>query len=126
MAPNSVRLAFIVFHVTLGLVVFIESVLTIFHSLHSTTASHLGAILPWFAGIEAVAAVLLLIPQTLRIGGGLLLAIFAAAIVIHGPAEQMPLFVYAAGIVFAMVHGNAYRNSSTIQNNVVDEEVKDS
>ena len=114
MSTNGVRLAFIVFHVTLGIVIFIESVLAAFHTLHSATTSHLGAILPWFAGIEALAAVLLLIPQTLKIGGSLLLAIFVVAVVIHGPAQQMPLFVYAAGVIFVMVHGNAYRNQSTM------------
>lgn len=108
MSTNGARLAFIAFHITLAAVVFIESMITVFHSLHSTTQSHLGTILPWFAGVEALAALLLLIPQTLKIGGGLLLAIFAVAIIVHGPADQMPLFVFAAGVIFVMVHGSAY------------------
>ena len=108
MSTNGARLAFIAFHITLAAVVFIESIIAVFHSLHSTTQSHLGTILPWFAGIEALAALLLLIPKTLKIGGGLLLAIFVVAIVVHGPADQMPLFVYAAGVIFVMVHGSAY------------------
>ena len=121
MSTNGSRIAFIAFHITLAVVVFIESIITVFHSLHSTTQSHLGTILPWFSGIEALSALLLLIPQTLKIGGGLLLAIFAVAIVTHGPAEQMPLFVYAAGIVFLMIHGSAYRDRSAVQNPVVEE-----
>ena len=103
-----IRRTFVTFHVTLAVVVFIESVLAVIHALHSTTQSHLGTILPYFAGLEAVAALMLLIPWTLRIGGGLLLAIFAAALVVHGPADQMALFVYAAGVIFLMVHGSAY------------------
>ena len=90
------------------MVILIESALTVVHSMHSQTQSHLGTILPWFAGLEALAALMLLIPQTLKIGGCILLLIFLAALIIHGPAEQMPLFVYAAGVIFVMVHGSAY------------------
>jgi hypothetical protein len=97
-----------VFHLTLGIVIFIESVLAVFHSLHSQTESHLGSILPWFAGVEALAALMLLVPQTLKVGGGILLLIFVAALIVHGPADGMPLFVYAAGVAFVMVHGSAY------------------
>jgi len=78
----------------------IQCVMTVVQSLHSTTESHLGAILPYFAGLEALAALMLLIPKTRKIGGITLLIVFAAALVVHGPAEQMPLFVYAAGVIF--------------------------
>jgi hypothetical protein len=110
MANTGLRRAFVAFHLTLGIVIFVESVLAVVHSLHSQTESHLGSILPWFAGLEALAALMLLVPQTLRIGGGILLLIFVAAIIVHGPADGMPLFVYAAGVVFVMVHGSAYRS----------------
>src|SRR5689334_12252117 len=102
------RRSFVLFHVTLAVVVLIESVMTVVHSLHSQTESHLNHILPWFAGIEALAAVMFLIPQTLKIGGAILLLIFLTAIIVHGPADGMPLIVYAAGIVFVMAHGSAY------------------
>ena len=105
------RWAFIIFHFTLTLIIFIESVITVFHSLHSTTQSHLGAILPWFAGLEAIAALMLLIPKTLKIGGAILLVIFAAALITHGPAGQMALFVYAAGIILLMANGGPIGNS---------------
>ena len=105
---NKRGITFAIFRFTLVAVIFIESVLTVFHSLHSTTESHLGVILPYFAGLEAIAALLLLIPQTLKIGGVVLLVIFAAALIVHGPAQQMPLFVYAAGVIFLMANGNAY------------------
>jgi hypothetical protein len=103
-----IRRTFVLFHLMLGTVIFVESVLTVVHSLHSQTQSHLASLLPWFAGLEALAAVMLLVPQTIKVGGSLLLLIFLAALIVHGPAEQMPLFVYAAGVIFVMVHGSAY------------------
>ena len=108
-----VRRAFVLFHLTLGVVVFIESVLTVVNSLHSTTTSHLNTIVPWFAGLEALAAVLLLIPQTMKVGGAILLLIFLAALIVHGPADGMPLIVYSAGVIFMMIHGSAYSSRST-------------
>lgn len=102
-------IAFTVFRFTLAVVILIESLLTIIHALHSTTQSHLGTILPWFAGVEALAAAMLLFQQTVKIGGWCLLLIFIIAIVVHGPADQMPLFVYAAGVILLM----ASRNQST-------------
>jgi hypothetical protein len=96
--------AFTVFRITLPAVIFVESVLTVFQSLHSTTESHLGHILPWFAGLEALAALMLLFRQTAKVGGGLLLAIFLVALIVHGPAQQMPLFVYAAGVILIMFY----------------------
>ncbi len=102
------RRAFVLFHLTLAVVILLESLLTVVHSLHSPTESHLNTILPWFAGLEALAAIMLLIPQTLKIGGAILLLIFLIAIVVHGPADGMPLIVYAAGVIFVMAHGSAY------------------
>ena len=95
--------AFVVFRFTLAIMIFVESLLTLFHTLHSTTQSHLGTILPWFAGIEAVAALMLFFRQTVKIGGSILLVIFLIALIVHGPAEQMSLFVYAAGVTLLMV-----------------------
>lgn len=103
---NRAGITFTIFRWTLVVVIVIESVLAVIHSLHSTTESHLGMILPYFAGLEALAALMFLIPQTLKIGGIILIAIFVIALIVHGPAEQMPLFVYAAGIVFLMAHKN--------------------
>ena len=94
--------AFVAFRFALAIVILIESLLAGFHALHSTTQSHLGAILPWFAGIEAIAASMLLFRQTVKIGGYILLLIFLIALIIHGPAEQMPLFVYAVGVILLM------------------------
>ena len=114
---NKRSLTFTIFKWTLVTVIFVESVFTVIHSLHSTTESHLGTLLPYFAGLEAIAATLLLIRQTLKIGGVTLLIIFSAALVIHGPAQQLPLFVYAAGVIFLMANGNAYASGHERSNN---------
>jgi hypothetical protein len=113
-SERNLRRAFIVFHLTLAIVIFIESVMTVMHSLHSPVDSHLDIILPWFAGLEALAAVLLIIPWTLKIGGWILLVIFAVAIIVHGPLYQMPLFAYAAGVILIMVHGSAYSKTTEL------------
>jgi hypothetical protein len=106
----SPRGAEILFRITLAFIIAIESLLTVVHSLHSTTESHLGKVLPWFAGAEVIAALMLLIPQTVKIGGFVLLLIFLIALIIHGPAQQMPLFVYAAGVTLVMAAGKSRKN----------------
>jgi len=93
---------FSVFHYTLAIVVLIQSLFAVFHSLRTPLEGHVGTLLPWFAGLEAVAAVLFLIPKTIKIGGWILLAIFAFAIVVHGPLQGAPLFVYTAGVLLVM------------------------
>src|SRR5438093_8989530 len=108
MTGQNVRRAFIVFHVTLAIVVLVQSVVTLVHAVHSPMEGHIGMVLPWFAGLEALAALLLLIPKTLKIGGWLLIVIFLAAIAYHGPLYEAPLVVYLAGLIFIMFHGAAY------------------
>ncbi|MFL6375488.1 MAG: hypothetical protein ACJ73D_12535 [Pyrinomonadaceae bacterium] len=89
-----------IFKYTLVGVIFLGSVLTAVHALRSETVSHLNTVLPWFAGLEAVAALLLLVPKVKRCAAIALLVIFAVAVIVHGPAEQLALFVYAAGVLF--------------------------
>jgi hypothetical protein len=102
--------AFSVFHYTLAIVVFIESLITHFHSIHNPVEGRHGQILPWFALLEALAAVLFAIPKTVKMGGAILLVIFAVATVLHGPVQQMPLFVYAAGVLLVMFHRRTEQN----------------
>ncbi len=109
MQATSLRRAFLVFHLTLGIVVFILSVATLHHALRGEGAmrSHHLAIL---AGVETISAILFLIPPTLRIGGVGLLLTFAAAIVVHALRGDFPgpVLIYAAGTVLVMVHGSAW------------------
>ncbi len=109
MAGTSLRRAFLAFHLTLGIVVFILSVTTLHHALRAADGlrSHHLAIL---AGVEALSAILFLIPGTLRIGGVGLLLTFAAAIVVHALRGEFPgpVLIYAAGTVLVIVHGSAW------------------
>jgi hypothetical protein len=91
-----------IFRFVLVAVIVIESLMTVIHSLHSETQSHLGTILPWFASVEALAAFMLLFRPAAKAAGSLLLLIFLIAIAVHGPVEQMQLFVYAAGVWLVM------------------------
>lgn len=62
---------------------------------------------PLLGGGEMVAAILFLVPFTRKVGGYLLLVIFALAIIIHtlhGDSEVGALLVYAAA-VFATMWG---------------------
>src|SRR5262245_59868904 len=107
MPEPSLRRAFLVFHVTLGLVVLFESVRTFLAAAGAVRHDPHIALL---AGVEAIGALLFLIPRTLKAGGALMLLSFAIAIVVHAARGQVPatLAVYAAGVVFVMVHGSAW------------------
>ena len=101
MSGRGVRYAFILFHVTLAVVIFVLSVLTVVH----TENLHLKIL----AGVEALAAVLLLVPATLRVGAVILLIVFAVVIVMHGLRGELPILIYAAGVVLVAVHGSAFK-----------------
>src|SRR5258706_7809909 len=104
MHQDSLRRAFMLFHLTLGIVVFIQSVLTAVHAAMSG-----GEQFPLWLGIaEAMAALLFLVPLTLRIGAVALLAIFLIALAVHGLHNGLPLLVYGTGVAFVMVHGSAF------------------
>jgi len=88
-----------IFKYTLVAVIFVGSVLTALHAMRSETVSHLNTVLPWFAGVEAIAALLLLVPRVKKCAAIALLVIFAIALIVHGPVDQLALFVYAAGVL---------------------------
>lgn len=102
------RLAFVVFHLILGGVIFLQSVSIVLRALSVHVAgsvSHLTIL----ALVEAIAALLFLVPKTARVGGGILLAVIAFAIFVHGIRGELPLLVYAAGVVLVMVEGGTYK-----------------
>jgi hypothetical protein len=112
--PAKVVHAFIVFHLTLGAVVLIESVRAVLRAsgfrAHATPDWHLLVL----AGIETVAALLFVCRPTLRAGGAVLLLVFAIAIIAHALKGQFPgaLLVYAAGTAFVLAHGPAPRRGA--------------
>ena len=95
--------AFFLLWWVLGIVLFVLSVRTVrfavgFH--HDPHALVLGT-------IEAAAALVFLIPKTMRAGGATLLVVLALASVFHTIRGEFPgpLFIDAAGVLFVMVHG---------------------
>ncbi len=107
MNSHALRRAFIAFHLTLGVVVIAQSLITV---LHASGGQHPSRSLALFAGAEVIAALLFLLPATLRAGAWGLLLIFVSAIAFHGlhGELQLTLLVYAAGVVLVMAHGSAF------------------
>ncbi|HEY6951459.1 MAG TPA: hypothetical protein VI758_03565 [Bacteroidota bacterium] len=109
MNSKSFRSAFVVFHITLGAVVFLQNVGTVVRATSGHLADVMRSHLLLLAIAEAIAAILFLLPKTARVGGGILLAIFAVALSIHGIRGELSLLVYAAGVVLVMIEGGTYK-----------------
>ena len=113
MLSDNVRSAFRVFHLTLGIVVFVQSL-----QAGLSAAGVVAAPLNWhvavLAAVETIAAVLFLLRRTMRIGGLFLLGTFTLAFVGHALGGEFAgaLLVYGAGTAFVMVHGSAWGVSS--------------
>jgi hypothetical protein len=107
MAPRTLVRAFLGLYVTLGIVVLIQSVETIIAARHGavTTPDRLHALL--VGTVEAIAALLFLIPRTMGIGANTLLAVFALAFGLHAldGHPNLALLVYAAAVLFVRIHG---------------------
>ena len=110
MQPLGSRRAFLGFHLTLGIVVLVQSVHTALwaapFSTHAGGSWHLFVL----ATVEALGALLFLLPRTLYLGGLLLLSTFAVALVAHAMRGELlsTLLVYAAGTLFVMAHGSVW------------------
>ena len=106
--------AFVVLWWTLGLVIFYLSVHTL---VQGTTSSPHDVHAIIIGGLEAVAALLFVVPKTIRIGAVGLLAIIALAFALHALRGEFaaPFLVYAAGVFFVLVHGpvgvTSFRNT---------------
>jgi hypothetical protein len=109
MNDQAVRRAFLLFHYTLGIIVLIESLITLFQADRIAHGQIPHRVLGVLAGAEALAALLFLIPATLRLGAVSLMAICFAALAFHGLHGQwnFSLLVYAAGVFFVMVQKSA-------------------
>ena len=105
----TLRRSFLALHLTLGLVIALESAQTLIHALTVATGhGHLAVL----AATEGTAALLFLWPRTMRVGGIALIATLAAALVGHGMRGQFPapLLVYAVAALFVTIHGTAWRS----------------
>jgi uncharacterized membrane protein YphA (DoxX/SURF4 family) len=106
-------LAIIVLRLVLGLVVLVQSFIFLFGGESAKFLARHGLpdairlILGWS---EVVAAILFLLPPTLKAGAWFLFAVFAGAIslhLVHGQFEVGGLLVYSAAVLVVL----AFRNS---------------
>jgi hypothetical protein len=88
---------------TVGLVLLVGGVQTVEGELKST--HHSPVVL--LAAVEAVSALLFLLPRTMRVGAAGLLLTLAVALVVHLAMRQLrwDLLLYAAAVYFVAVHG---------------------
>lgn len=98
-------LAILILQWVIGVIVFVESCITFRESIVDLRVAehirHLMLVRLFTSGLEAVAAVLFLIPGTLKIGSWALIVIFAWAILVHslhGYMHELPLAIYGAGV----------------------------
>ena len=111
MAASNTRRAFQLFHAVLGLGLLAMSLFALGHALHDLDEhGHFAFV----AGLEALGAVLLLIPRTVRWGGAALLVVLLPGFVNHliRGEWEIQLLIFAAGVWFVMVHGPAWGRES--------------
>jgi hypothetical protein len=109
MNPTNVRRSFIAFHLVLGLGLLAGSLETLIHSATTHSAvSHVHVAI--VAALEAAAALLFLIPRTMRAGALLLVFTIGLAFLLHAlQGEWRPdLAIYATGVWFVYAHGSAW------------------
>ena len=102
---NLVR-AFVVQWWTIGIVLLYLSLKTVFAGLGAGGGHNVHFVV--VGAIEAVAAVLFLIPRTLRIGAIGLLLVFTVVLLIHALQLEFrgDIVIYAAAVSFVAVHGS--------------------
>jgi hypothetical protein len=98
MPPARLVRAFLALWSTTGVAVLYLSVATVQLALH-----HGDHHIVLLAGVEAVSALLFLLPWTMLPGTAGLLLTFAVAMAVHGPRAD--LLVYTAVVVFVAIHG---------------------
>lgn len=107
MTASNTRRAFQLFHAVLGLGLLTMSLFALSHALHDLGGHRHFA---FVAALEALGAVLLLIPRTTRWGGAVLLVVLLPGFAFHLARGdwEIQLLIFAAGVWFVMVHGPAW------------------
>lgn len=102
---EQLRHVFVLFHLVLGATLLIGSITTAFNGGHGNPHIRLIGL------VEGIAAMMFLLPRTMRAGAWLLLLTIGIALIIHLSMGEWrgDLLVYAAGVAFVSVHGPAYR-----------------
>ena len=103
------KIAFTAFHLVLGIAIFLQSFSEIVRAASGHIVGVMHSHLTIIAAAEALASLLFLVPKMARVGGGILLAIIVFALVVHGIRGELPLLVYAAGVVLVMIEGGTYK-----------------
>jgi len=101
------RRAYQIFHAALGGGLLVMSLLALAHALHEHGGfGHLAFV----AGLEALGALLFLVPRTVRWGGAALLLVLIPGFLfslVHGEWRFEPL-IFAAGVWLVMMQGPAW------------------
>jgi hypothetical protein len=115
MNHRRIGLSFVVLWWTLGVGLFLLGGET---ALAAARTNSPGRLHPLIVGsVEVVAAALFLIPATVAIGAAGLLLSIATAIIVHAGEGVLPipLFIYAAGVLFVAMHGRLRKSTLTSQ-----------
>lgn len=111
MADRTFDRSFIALHLTLVLVALVQSGETLHHAI-GALAEHQPFVL--FGALQLVGAVLFLVPRTLRVGGAVLVVVFAHAALYEAVNGDFPAasLVYAVAALFVTLNGGAWRPRS--------------
>jgi hypothetical protein len=109
MPPRSLLRGFIALWLLTGVALIAGSVATVRVAIGSN--DHANPHVALLAGVEAIAALLFVIPQSMRLGAAGLLATIAIAFVVHAALGQFraDLLVYGAAVTFVAIHGSLTR-----------------
>lgn len=114
MTTPAERRAYRLFHAVLGLGLLAMSLLTFLHVIDEHGGlGHLAFV----AGLEALGAVLFLVPRTVRWGGAALLLVLIPGFVfhlVHGE-WQFEVLIYAAGVWLVMMRGPAWGTGTRVR-----------
>ena len=103
------RPSFILLHVSLGILLAVGGATTAWEAYRAADphAAHLVAL----GGVEAISALLFLLPRTLRLGAAGLVLCCGVALVVHLSMGQWrgDLVLYIVAVLFVAAHGAAYR-----------------
>ena len=105
MPPQRLMRAFLFLWLATGIALLYGSIETVRSTL--STSTHVNPHLVVLGSVEAVAAVLFLIPRLLRFGAiGLLITIFVA-FAVHAALHEFrgDLLIYGASVCFILIHG---------------------
>jgi uncharacterized membrane protein HdeD (DUF308 family) len=102
MPPRNLLRAFLALWVVTGVALLVGSIETVRQTLDAHPNPHLVLL----GAVEAIAALLFLVPRTTRIGATALVATIAIAFLVHAVLGQFrgDLLVYAAAAAFVGVH----------------------